>query len=398
MTPIRILALGAALLAAAGGVGGVLYATTGSAPFDTKVFPERLEVRLEVGQGAEIRTVELYPDRITAKHSIANHGDGSITNYWYRPDGTIEKAVTESKADEKGTRTMLRYAEVAADGRSYVLDIEYKPDGTKAKETRLAADGSMVRNYFHTNGNTRRAQTILREKQGWKLSQEDLFREDASLAESLRNLDNKAWERKFFSESGVLVGLKAMGAWESRYTEVAYFGDGKTKSREVVQNSSGTTLTTYRANGSREFERSWSGPVAGSSMRLMAYDDMDRQTYQQWWNYTGGEYKVWLVKIFREDKTLAKTLYLDNSKGESMEIVHTGDGEYGGNYMRRNFRQDGTLSWEEDVQNNKDVAKREFTVEQNIRMQNPAEWSAFHKVDAMPEQVIQYAPPQRGEQ
>jgi antitoxin component YwqK of YwqJK toxin-antitoxin module len=394
MGPFIRWSLGATFLAIVAG-GGILLATTRGEPLDTNVGPRGMDTRLELSKGEEIRTVELYPDRITAKHSVATHGDGSITNYWYRPDGTIEKAITEGPADADGKRAQRRYAEIATDGFTYLHDIEYSADGVKSKETVLR-DGKQVRSYFHNNGVERRNQVIVREKKGWRLAQEDLFREDASLAESLRNTENGAWERKFFNENSVLVSSKAMGAFGSRYTEVTYYPDGVTKASLMEQNGQGTKLTTYRSNGSREEERTWSGPVSGANIQVAAYDLQDRQVYQQWWSFADGKHYLWLVKTFRADKSLAKAVYFERNSKEATEISYKGDGEYGGDYTRRRFRAaDGTLALEEDEVANKVVATREFSPAQKITLQLPAEYTTLKEVPPL-SQVIPYAPAPMG--
>lgn len=394
MSPILVrTALGAALIATAVALGGVWFATGGSAPLDADVFPERLGIRVELGKEKEIRTVELYPDLITPKHSVATHGDGSITNYWFRADSTLEKAITEGPAADDGTRARLRYAEIADDGVTFVLDIEYRPDGTTTKETRLAEENKLVRTYFHANGIERRAQIILRDKQGWKLSQEDLYREDHTLAESLRSFDNKAWEKKFYSEQGVLVGMKKAGPYGTSYTEVAYQEDGVTKKLELDQNSSRTILTSYRPNGSRIEERTYNGPVAAApSTQVVYFDDKDQMLFQQWWSMSDGKQYLWLIKEFRADKSLARTIYFERNSQEATEIAYKGDGEYRSDYTRRRFDKEGRLTKEEDEVGNKVVATREFTPEENIRLDLPEGYTTLTEV-ATPPQVIEYSPP-----
>lgn len=392
MSPIFRRLLGAALFAVAGALaGGAWYAATVPTPLETNDFPKGTGVRLELSSNAEIRTVELYADQLTAKHSVATHGDGSQTNYWYRPDGTIEKAITESPADEHGKRTQRRYAEIAPDGFTFVYDVEYLADGRKTKETRLV-DGRLQRSYFHDNGTARRVQVIAREKQGWMLTQEDIFRADATLSESLRNFDNSAWERKFFNEQGVLVASKEMAAYKSRYTEIAYHADGLTRARETVQNGEGTTVTLYRDNGTRDYQITWNGEVGTSSLMTVGYDADDRKAYQQWWSQGDGMYHLWLVKVYRADKTLARTIYFERGNLMATDIVWEGDGDYGGNYTRRRFGPDGLLFVEEDEVKNKVVATREFSPAQKITLDIPVEYKELRMVDPVPPQVIPYTP------
>jgi antitoxin component YwqK of YwqJK toxin-antitoxin module len=376
--------------------GAIWFATTDSTTLAAANFPEGTEVRLEVARDAEIRTVELYADRVTAKHSVATHGDGSITNYWYRADGTLEKAVTEGPPDADGVRKLKRQAEVAPDGFTYLYDIEYFADGSKSKETKFE-QGKLLRSYFHPNGIVRRAQIIVAEKQGWRLTREDLYRPDTSLLESVSYGDNNSWERKFFDEHNVLVSSKAMAGYGTRYVEVEYYPDGVTKRRMVEQNGQGTTLTTYRVNGSRDQERVINGPVSGANMVVYAYDAQDRPTFQQWWSFGESGYYIWQLKTFRDNGSLASSVYFErNSKGAT-EIVFKGDGAYQSDFTRRKFRnEDGTLALEEDVVKSKVVAAREFTPARNIKLELRKEQTELKDVSPLPRQVIEYAPAPMG--
>ena len=376
--------------------GGLWFATTGSAPLEATNFPVGTEVRLEVWKDAEVRTVELYADRLTPKHSVATHADGSITNYWYRADGTVERATTDGPPDANGMRIRKRLAEIAADGRTYLYDVEFFDDGSKSKETKFEGD-KLLRSYFHPNGIARRVQIIVAEKKGWRLTQEDLYRPDSSLVESVRRGENDAWERKLYNEQNVLVSSTAMGAYGTRYTEVEYYPDGVTKRRMVEQNGQGTKLTTYRANGSRDQERVFSGPVSGSNLVVYAYDSHDRPTFQQWWSYDAKGYYMWQLKTFRENGSMATSVYFErNSKGAT-EIVFKGDGAYQSDYTRRKFRnEDGTLFAEEDEVQNKVVATREFSPARNITLKLTKEQSELKDVSPLPRQVIEYAPAPMG--
>lgn len=386
----------AAVLALLVGGGAMLLATTSSAPLETTNFPTGTDTRLEVAKDAVVRTVELYDDRVTAKHSVATHGDGSITNYWYRPDGTIEKAITDGAPNADGIRVRKRVAEVAADGFTYLHDVEYFDDGSKSKETKFE-NGKLLRSYFHPNGIARRVQVIIAEKKGWRLTEEDLFRPDSSLAESVRRGDNDAWERKLFNEQNVLLSSKAMSGYGVRYTEVEFYPDGITKKRMVEQNAQGTKLTTYRDNGSRDQERVWSGAVGTSNMVVHAYDSKDRLAFQQWWSISESGYYMWQLKTFRDNGSILSNVYYErNSKGVT-EVIFKGDSGFNSDYTRRKFRnEDGTLYVEEDEVNNKVVATREFSSARNIKLELPAEQTQLKDVTPLPRQVIAYSPAPMG--
>lgn len=392
------LALWTAVLAVSGTLIGILYATGSGAPLDASGIPSGMATRVELSLSnqEEIRTVELYPDGITAKHSLATHKDGSVTNYWYRPDSTLERAVTDGPADADGKRPRLRYAEVAPDGITYKVDIEYLADGSKSKETRLTDDGKEMRTYFHTNGIERRVQELAHDNRGWRLVQENLFREDRSLSQTMRTADGGAWERSFFNERSVLTNKKAMGPYDTRYSETFYQADGVTKKSEMEQNSQRTIVTTFRANGTRMEERTWSGAVASSSIKVIRFDSADKPLMQQWWTYRENKTFLWLVKVMRpKDGTLWKTVYFEADGSEITEIVYDGDGEMTSNYTRLKYGKDRRLVSTEKVVKNETVSTTTAPADSKVRFSLPADYTALSDMPPPP-QVIPYVPAPMG--
>ncbi|MDZ4837430.1 MAG: hypothetical protein SGJ27_26895 [Candidatus Melainabacteria bacterium] len=392
----RRLALGTAILAIAGALGSIFLATDRGATIDEKGIPPGIASRVEVSKNEEVRTVELYPDSITAKHSFATHKDGSVTNYWYRPDGTLEKAITDGPEAADGKRPRLRYAEVAPDGFTYALDVEYLTDGRKSKETVLSADGKVTRTYFHNNGVERRVQELAHGKTGWKIVQENQFRDDKSLLQSLQTLDNNAWERKFYNDEGVLTNTIAMGPYGSRYFETAYDIDGVTRTSEMEQTSQKTVITTFRKDGSPIEERTWSGAVSGSSIRVVRFDSKINAVMQQWWTFRNNKHSLWMIKVFRStDHTLWKNIYFDPDNLETTEIVYDGDGEMVPNFTRRKYGKDGLLVEEERVLKSKTVSTKKIAPERNIRISLPADYTVLSDMP-VPKQVIPYVPAPMG--
>lgn len=392
------LALWTAVLATAGTLIGILYAGGRGAPLDTTGIPSGMTTRVELSlsKPEEIRTVELYADGITAKHALATHKDGSVTNYWYRPDSTLERAVTDGPADADGKRPRLRYAEVAPDGITYKFDVEYLADGSKSKETRLTDDGKELRTYFYATGVERRVQELAHDNRGWRLVQENLYREDKSLAVAMRTADGGAWERSFFNERSVLESKKAMGPYGTRYAETFYQSDGVTKKSEMDQNGQRTIVTTFRPNGTRLEERTWSGAVASSSIKVVRFDAADKQIMQQWWSYSDNKTLLWLVKVMRPtDGSLWKTIYFEPDGSEITEIVYEGDGEMGSNYSRFKYGKDRRLVQTEVVVKNETVKTIVAPSDSKVRFSIPADYTVLSDMPP-PQQVIPYVPAPMG--
>jgi len=384
------------LVSAAALAGAAIFMPRAEAPLDQGTFPSQLSVRAEVHEGEVVRTVELYPNG-TPRFGEAENADKSVTKFWYREDGTLAKAVTESAPDEQGKRTQLRYAEVGADGKTYVYDVEYNAAGDKLKETRLVDANTTERTYFFPVGDTRRTQVIALDTRGWKLVTEDVFREDRTLVHTLRSGEAGSWEENDFADDGkTVVGLRRLRKHSVDYVDWQFDATGVTKLREVMQTNSRTTVTIRRPDdGSISEVREWTGEVEKSSMLVYIYDRAGNRMYDQWWDMKEGKYVLWMVREYRPDGTQSRQLLHDKNGGFIVaELVYSGDGMGGNNstFLRRKYRADGTLETEEDVVASKVAALREFTPADNRRIEVAPEHLAFSAYTAPP-QVVPYSPP-----
>lgn len=381
-------------VASAIALGCAVMITMGStALVEPGVFPSLPTTRAELHDGETIRSVELYPDGVTPRRGTAVSVDDSETRFEYRPDGTLARVTTMSAPDEKGERRLMRFAEIAEDGKTYAYDVEYFPSGTTAKETRLVDPANTHRSYFFEDGSVRRTQVIALDSKGWKLVTEDIFREDQTLAHTLRSAEHGAYEKTWYAEDGVRVTTVNKFV-PGRYIEYTLSADGETKLREVYQDYNGTRITTRRENGVVEKTRSWTSEVGKGSMIVEVMDESGTLIYDNWWILRDGNYTLWMHREYRPDGTNSRQLiFRDDSTTVETELVYTGDGrKIADSFIRRKYRPDGTLATEEDVEKYKTVAERQFTPEDNRRALVDPERLLDGEYTAPPT-VVPYVPP-----
>jgi hypothetical protein len=385
--------LGIAALTAATGAAAML-ATMRDTALDAGAFQTSTAIRAELHDGETIRTVEFYPDGITPRKSVAQNVDGSNTTYTYRTDGTLDKIVTDSAADQNGLRSRLRYSEIAPDGKTYAYDVEWAADGTKRKETRLVNNETTERSYFYADGNVRRSQVIALDSKGWKLVTEDIYREDRTLAHTLRSGQHDSFEATDYAADGVrAVFVKKLVS--GQYVEFTLADDGVTKLREVVQRSDGTTITVRRPDGTIAERRQWTSTVNQGSMVVEVMDGGGKLMYDNWWVWKDEKYVLWSHREYRADGTNSRQIiFASDGKTAETELVYDGDGRMGGtsNFLRRKYRPDGTLATEEVVVKYQTQSTAEFSVEDNKRLVMDPSRLVDSEYTAPPT-VVPYVPP-----
>lgn len=385
-TPVLIVV--AAVLVGAIALTGIRFATTGDTISD-EVFPEKLPVQAELHDGEILRNVEFYPDGVTPKHAFAYNNDGTLTDYWYREDGTLERAESFWQ-NEDGSRIVLRRAEFLPDGVTYKYDIEYFADGiARAKELVLIDDNRQHRQFFWPNGVVRLDQVILRDQKGWKLKSRWEYREDASTLSRYEAGDNDSFEEWIHSEKGLLITYKKKTAWGGSYTEENYGGeDGNTVMRRMTQNHMSTKVETFDTSGKPLEERVWFGAIETGMMNVTVFDDAGKKRFYQSYMPKDGKPRLYVITEFKPDGKDGRNFYFQQD-GAISETVYNEDGS---KWTRRLFRPDGTLAEEIDMEKGKGkVGTRQYEESADIRVQIPQEYLVFRPFTA-PDQIIPYIP------
>lgn len=393
---ILLTSIGAAI-AVATALGLVFYTTMPGASLEEDAFLPRLQnLRIELRSGEAVRTVELYEDGITPRRAIAENADGKLSTFNYHPDGKQDTLVIQSAADEKGNRKILRSVTYAADGRTLAHDVEYNLAGVIVKDAKLIEPNLIKRSYFFEDGQLRKAQSIRLEYGGWILRDETVLRTDRTVARTLISSEHGAFVDTAFADDGKrIVSVKKRTATYGLYTEVAFAENG-IKIREVTQDQTETTMLRRDLTG-RVFEKySWTGEIGKTSMMLEVFAEDGKLLYSEWWNSKNGKPVLWLYREHFPDKGVRRqVIFADDGKTVDAEILYKSDGKAADIYsfIRRKFRPDGTVATEEDVVKNVTQSTKEFSVEDNVRIDIEVARLRLSDDFAAPPQVVPYSPP-----
>ncbi|MBZ0186088.1 MAG: hypothetical protein K8F91_07500, partial [Candidatus Obscuribacterales bacterium] len=356
-------------------------------------FPSNPGVRLEFHEGERSRTVELYPNGVR-QHATAQHNDGSVTDFFYREDSTLREAITRSP-ETNGVRTVLRHALIEPDGVTYTLETEYFDNGAKKKVRQLLDPLTTWTRYFFTNGVTQKDQQIKRGENGWFLVSEDVRREDESLEQKFRLADDGSFLTERFSKAGTLVAKIEKNKQNTSYTEAWYKDDGKTPTKRVDQDSSGTKVTILDAKGQTVETYDFYGDISkNSSIWRKVYVD-GVPVLEQWWEFRpDGTYKIDLVKTFfaNGEESLLVWIADDGITIETEVIFHDDRGMRSSRTIKH-YHKDGSLKEVEELDgSNKKLSETTHPEGNEVRGIVDPNWLSEMTID-LPPQAIPYSPP-----
>ena len=390
-TKVRLLTVAAAALTLV--VLGVIagHSFLNRSPLDRN-FPVQRQTRVLLPTASEsVRVMHYYDDRTTPKDGVEFYADGSEAHYWFRRDGTLSHADVVGKADDSGKRPKLRVTSMAADGVTFVSDDEWYPDGNVKKQVALEPDGvTMTRVYFYDNGQTERNEVIKRDGKLWTLFTQYAFREDGSRQRTFTT-DNGVVLDTTFLPSELPSVVKRLDTKSDTYTEKWYHDDGRTLSRKVDQDSSGTAVSIYRADGTVAQSYHWYGPVKAGMLELTVFDEHGRKSIAQTWFFN--QEGLWLraVDVFDAAGHGHHQFLFDQGKGPvgriERETTYQSPVDYSGARTVRSYRDDGTLSSVEKFNNNGDVVSKEE--------HTPADAIVVQFDSKLLQVAVPYLPPQK---
>jgi hypothetical protein len=356
--------------------------------------------RIELPKGSQsIRVVELYPDRRTRKHGVEDHPDGSTSHYWYRPDATLERAVTYASASAEGERTVLRLARMEPDGVTFTEELGYYLDGTLERHVILQEDGTTSRRYYHSNSQIARDQVLRRDGKEWRLAFEAAFRLDGTRERSFLITAGVSTVDTLFNEKERVVVVKTHDHKRETYAEAWYQDDGTTVKREVKQDYQGTTVVVFRDNGTALHRLVWHGNVKDGYLTVSVLNLAGKKVMDQTYYYHEGQQRLKSVELFGADEKRHRLIVFHSALSpltvEFDVVFKTPVTGYGwqGPHHRRDYRKDGTLETEkENADSSTLVWERKFAVSDNVRPVVDPSWIKWRLPDDLPPQVIEYIP------
>lgn len=396
--PIPIVIL--ALLSSAIGFGAHnLFFDQQVAVSDGEHWPIHLKTRIELKATETFREVKYYPDGFNRKHAQAIESGGETTQYWYRPDGTMRRAQTSFLNSEHGILGFKRIAVIAQDGKTYVSDLELSEDGKTLRKVDLVNPTQTVRRFNYPSGNRKQEEIFVLDRADWVKQEQSAWYESGQIKETLKLGRNGSYSKQSYNPIGLLASTFDLNEYSLRYQRKDYAEDGKSLVREILQETSTTSMKTYHSGVLKE-EWIWHGPVnySSSMVKIRRFDPNGSITQEQYFMPADGALKPYSVTIFKFGQpTLQFTFSTFGERKISTFTEYHSDLGDKGPYTYYTIRPNGSIESEMSVDKPGTPGIRKaygsgpndtvfFT-----RTIKP-EWIKFTPVP-LPEQVVKYHPP-----
>lgn len=301
---------------------------------------------VELPAGSEsIRIVDFWPDGTTRKEGTEYNRDGSVSQYWFRPDGTLRHATVLGPEGEDGKRATLRVTDMAPDGRTFQTDTEWYASGALKKVVKLESDGNTSRRFYFETGQLDREQQMVLADGTWRLASESAFRADGTKSRTFLVGDGETTDL-LFNENELAVVVRVHNKKLDQYTERWYEDDGKTLKRAVDQNNQGTLLAIKGAGGVDRVTYDFSGNMADGMLEVTFYDEKGVKVATQSWWVLEGKRVLRAVMFFDKDGKWDRQYLIEVSgpgAGKVERDTKFGGMDFRGNYTSRNYAPDGTL-------------------------------------------------------
>lgn len=353
-----------------------------------------LDTKIKVPVGEELRVVELYPDRITSKHAIANFPDGRQEHYWYRPNSKLAEAKTFSSPDVNGKRVLIRHAYMDRNGVDYLSDIEFSLDGEVTKRTLSVSSSLTFRWFYHPGGEVKLFESFEPAKNfGWSKILADEFSIDAVLVSTYRRTEKGFEVVKYAPDKTILARFLHEGR---KYNETWYFDDGVSIKRVLNQDSDGTGLKLFHRNGKLKEEHLVYGPVTGAAWYSKFFDSKGQIQLEHRWvpGKDGNQNRLEMATHYVNGFSLVK-IDLDSETGKLKQVIQYlgGNGWKGADIIyvlrlsdgfleSRHHREPrgGTISW----------IKYDTTTKEVLPVKIAPDWLEIRPFDVQPPQVVKY--------
>lgn len=356
--------------------------------------------KIRVPNGEAFRLVELQPDRITRKFASVDLPDGTTSQFWFRSNGILSEAKTFSKPSN-GERVLIRHALFDETGADYLSDTEYSPTGSGEVLRRtlmLNPQLSQRWTFFAgTDGELKKFESFdrdLSKGRNWSKFLSDEFGLDSALVETFRRKAEGFEQIKYAPDQSVLARLVLI---QKMYKET-WFHTGSQKTRLFVeQNSDGTTIKVFDAEGNIEEEHQAFGAIGTTPWYSVLGNIKNPRHLEQRWMPATADKPAMLLNMtaFENGFAIVRAEY-DEKTGKLKQVTQylDGNGYKGADYIFH-IREDGFLA-KRIHRDPKGTVIGEIVYAPTDKVALPvvldAAWLKIHQFDHLPPQVVEYAP------
>ncbi len=354
--------------------------------------------KIRVPNGETFRQVELQPDRITKKFASVDLPDGTTSQFWFRANGILSEAKTFSKPVD-GVRVMIRHALFDATGADYLSDIEYSLQGEVLRRTTMVSPLLSYRWTYHpeTDGLLKKFESFdrdLSKATKWNKILSDEFGPDMALIETFRRI-TEGFERIKYGPDRKVVARHVL--IQKMYKETWLHQDSEKTRLFIEQNSDGTTLKMYDAEGNLEQDHQVFGAIGTSPWYSVLGNIKNPKHLEQRWMPANADKPAMLLHTtaYVNGAAIFKAEF-DEKTGKLKQVTQylDGNGYKGADYIFH-VREDGFLA-KRIHRDPRGTVIGEIVYASTDKVALPVvldpAWLKIHQFDHLPPQVVEYAP------
>ncbi len=366
-----------------------------------KTWQLNFDNKIRVPKGEEFRQVELQADRITKKFASVDLPDGTNQNFWFSPNGILSEAKTFSKPVD-GTRVLIRHALFDATGADYLSDVEYSLQGEVLRRTTMVTPELSHRWTYHpgTDGLLKKFESFdrnLSKTTKWSKILSDEFGADMALVETFRRIKDGFERIKYGPDRRVT----ARHVHQQRmYKEFWYYPDGVKSRVFVEQNSDGTTIKLFDADGKMEEEHQVFGAIGTSPWySVLGKETSPTHLEQRWMPATADKSAMLFHTTAYVNGAAIFKAEFDEKTGKLKQVTQylDGNGFKGADYIFH-VREDGFLA-KRVHRDPRGTVIGEIVYAPTDKVALPVvldpAWLKIHQFDYLPPQVVDNAPSER---
>ncbi|CAN5146187.1 hypothetical protein BH10CYA1_BH10CYA1_38470 [soil metagenome] len=335
------------------------------------------KVILKPGGAEQVRFVDTKPDGSSVVR--IEYSDNRTAISTYRANKTLaEVNIWYPAAKDSTVRQLQRHAVYETDGKTYVSNVEYYPDGKLLRQGTNFGGSTIFESYsFAPDGKTVARHQRFVKKDKWIADLDQSYAANGAVISTLALQSDNSTTITTFTDKGVKTSEAKADALGSTITTQFFYPDGVTVYKLMEQGPSTVTLTLKRFDGTNIVRRE----ISSGSMTVAYFTEKGEPAYKQTFTVDkvqtpdGGSVKRYRLTYAAESDTQNNTLRSvytadDGTTPKTVSIYHqpTGSGR-----VEKTFAKDGTLAKVEVYDGNgKIIATTIHTPSENLRESLPA--------------------------
>lgn len=347
------------------------------------------KVILKPGGAEQIRFVTRKPDG--SSEVRIEYTDNRSALEIRRGDDTIaEVKVWYPAAKNSSTRQLQRHILFDADGKTFLSNVEYYPNGKLAKQGSTFGGSTIYESYsFRPDGHTvlRHQRFVKTDK--WQAVFDETYGDNNSVLSSLAVQPDGSTVVTTWNDKGVKASSCKTDSYGANITTEYYYPDGVAVYKLVEQGTYSTTVTLKRFDGTPIVKRE----VNAGQLQTFYYNEKGEPFYKQTFTVdklqtpdggTVSRYRLtWAAETDTKDNVLRSIYFADDGVTPKTVTVYNQPANTG--RVDKTYAADGTLAKVEVYDaSSKIIATTNHTPSENLREKLPPRLMQLETFDRPP--------------